>query len=153
MADDITALFDRLERLLANKHGTAELTEIRDTLDDPLYVREIVRLVGTINDPSVAGYLIGKIRRLRREVEARCEKRKLHKELEVQMGVAGGIGIIGGSIIAAATATFPLIALVPVGGGAWLAYRGYFGAARRDEERHLLEQVAERMRHILEKVE
>lgn len=153
MAEDITALFDRLERLLDGKPGSAELVKIRDTLDDPLYVKEVVRFVSGINDPSVAAYLLGKIRRLRREVEAKCEKRKLHKELEVQMGVAGGIGIIGGSIIAAATATFPLVALVPVGGGAWLAFKGYFRASKRDEERHLLEQVAERMKHILDRVE
>ncbi len=153
MAEDITALFDRLERLLLGKPSAAELTAIRNTLDDPAYVKEIVRFVNGINDPTVSGYLLGKIRRLRREVQAKCEKRKLHKELEVQMGVAGGIGIVGGSIIAAATATFPLLALVPVSGGAWLAFRGYFGAAKRDEERHLLEQVAERMEHILDKVE
>jgi len=34
-----------------------------------------------------------------------------------------------------------------------MAFQGFFGASRLDEERHLYEQLAERMRQILDQVQ
>jgi hypothetical protein len=105
--DDFGAFFENLERTLEESPSAGELRDVRDILDDPSYEAELARFIAGINDPDVLGDFLARMRRLRRRMEERCEKRKLQKEIVVQMGVVGGVGLIGGSIIAAASATFP----------------------------------------------
>ncbi len=64
--------------------------------------------------------------------------------------LVGGAALVGGSVIALASATFPLVVLLPIADGAWMAFRGYFEARRIDEERILYGQMAERMGSIVE---
>jgi len=118
LAGDVVEFFENVERAIAGSPAATELREIRDVLDDPAYVDELARFLAGVNDPDVLNDLLGRMRRLKRRLEERSEKRKLHKDLVVQMGVVGGVGLIGGSIVTASSATFPLIALIPVAGGA-----------------------------------
>jgi hypothetical protein len=152
LADKVAEFIERVEQTLTGAPSAQELREIRDVLDDPAFVAELSRHTNGINDPQILSDLLSRLRRIRRKFEEQCEKRKLHKDVSVQLGVVGGVGLIGGSIVAAASAAFPPIVLIPVFGGAWMAFMGYQGATRLDEERHLYEQLAECMVSILDKV-
>lgn len=63
------------------------------------------------------------------------------------------MGLIGGSIVAAASAAIPLIALIPVAGGVWMAFQGFLSSSRLDEERHLYDQIASLMKPLIESVQ
>ena len=152
MPQAVADFIEKIEHSLEGSPPVYELREIRDILDDPAYVAELTRFMAGINDPDSLSDLLSKMRRIRRKFEERCEKRKLHKDVAVQLGIVGGVGLIGGSIVAAASAAFPPIVLVPVFGGAWMAFLGLQGATRLDEERHIYEQLAACMTDILDMV-
>ncbi len=153
LAANAVDVFAEIVSGLKGEPAVERLREARDILDDPAFVAELIREIKTINDPDVLSDLLARIRRLRRDMEERRDKKLHNKEMIVQMGVAGGVGLVGGSIVAAAAATFPLIVLLPVVGGALMAFMGYRSASKLDGERHLYEQLAEQMNRICEEVQ
>jgi hypothetical protein len=149
---DVPSLLDEFERLIGGSPDIDALKLIRETLDDAAFGAELVRYLKAINDPDILNKNLRRIRHLKRDIQDRSEDRNYQKEQAVQFGVVGGVGLIGGSIVAAASATFPFIVLIPICGGAWMAFSGYFGGRRLNQECQVYRHLSERLDELLEMV-
>ena len=148
MTKNAAELLTEIETDLEGKVDVRRLRDIRDWLDDPAFLAELLSYIRTLNDPDSLNDIRSRIRHLWRLCEERCDQRKLDKEIILQMGVVGGVGLVTGSLIASASATFPFVVMVPIVGGAWMALQGHFGVRRLDAERLLYQQLAERAKQI-----
>lgn len=147
---DVGRFFEDLALGLESPLPSSKPRELGDSLDDPAFLAEMKRYARCINDADVLAAFLGTLRRIRRRLEELRDRRLFQKDVAVQLGVVGGVGVIGASIVAAATAALPLIAIVPVGGALWMAALGYVSASRLDEERHIYGQLSELMRAAIE---
>ena len=137
MTKNAAELLTEIETDLEGKVDVRRLRDIRDWLDDPAFLAELLSYIRTLNDPDSLNDIRSRIRHRWRLCEERCDQRKLDKEIILQMGVVGGVGLVTGSLIASASATFPFVVMVPIVGGAWMALQGHFGVRRLDAERLL----------------
>jgi hypothetical protein len=142
-----------IEREVADPVSIERLREVREYIGDPAFLAELQEFRRTRNDPDQIADLASVARRLQWCLGDRCEAHKFEGSVLLQGGMAGGIGLIGGCIVAALTATFPLVAVLPVAGGAYMVVRGYLGAKQLDQERHLYEQLAKLTGLVLEVLE
>lgn len=130
------------------------LRGIRNVLDRPAFLQNLlVELRGT-NDPAVLEEHKELLVNLRRLVEERAQQRKRYKEIIQQLGLGGGIAVSGGGLLGLAAATiFAPAAVLLVFSGLAIIGVGVAGASYVDEERVLYEHIAERMKVLVEKAE
>jgi len=150
---NVLELLEEFERIIDGSPNIDALKMIRETLDDKVFGYELVRYAKEINDPDSRNDLLSRIRHLQRRIEDRREDRNYQKEQAVHIGVVGGVGLIGGSIVAAASATFPVIVLIPIFGGLWMAFSGYSGGRRLSQEANVYRHLAQRLGELWEKID
>jgi hypothetical protein len=146
----IAELLREIEEAVGSSPSVDRLRAIREALDDPAFEAAVVEYVKGLNDPDSLSDVLARLRRLKRQAEDRAEDRKLHADLAVRIGVTTGVGLIAGGIVAAVSAMVPLLMMIPVAGGGWMAGTGYFGARRLNEESQLYRHLAERLTKLSE---
>jgi hypothetical protein len=147
----ISDFLDTVEREIGGAPGAARLRGIRGMLDDPAFVEGVLDELGGIDNPVPRNVRTVQLWRLRRAFEDNRQKRGFEKDLTMQIGLTGGVTMIVGSIVAAAAvAILPFV--VPIVGGACMAFQGVIGASRLDEETHLYGQLAGQTAEILKQV-
>lgn len=148
LSKNVAELFVGIEKDLNDRPDSGRLRDIRDWLDSPALVAELKSYIAGVNDPDVLNDVLARIQRLKRLLEDERNAREHQKDFLSRAGIGGGIGLVTGSLIAAAHATFPPIALISLGGGAWMLLIGYFRSKQLDQEQNLYKQLADRMTEI-----
>ena len=141
--------FDGLKAAIEARPNAEHLGYHLEILDDPSFEAGVIRYIHGINEPDKRSAMTAQMRSLRRLLEERREGCKFQKDFAIQAGMAGGVSLIVGSIIAVASGLSPFVLLIAMFGGASMVGTGYRIALNLDKERHKYEEMAIRMRDLL----
>jgi hypothetical protein len=129
------------------------LKAIRRTFDDPAFLSALREHMRALNDPDTIAQIRARISELSRECGDLSESRKIHSDIGMRVGVTSGVGLMITSVVAAFTATVPLIGLITVFGGAWMTGTGYYYGNKLNEEAKIYKDISDRAAKIMEAID
>jgi hypothetical protein len=104
------------------------LRALRRRVDDPAFASAVREYYHRLhNDPSVRIEFLAALQDLLRTAQDHKSDLNYAASQIGAIGIGGGVGLIGGSIVAVATAAFPIVAVIPILGGAVMAGTAFFG--------------------------
>lgn len=148
MPHSIVEIVRALRDALEGEPSIDRLREVRATIDDPAFGREVVEVARMINEPDTGDVL----RRSMVDLQRACEEIATRREGDLRriglMGIGGGAGLATGGILAAVAIAVPAVALLPFAGGVYMLIR--YGLADRQigEEIGLCRQIAEEIKIV-----
>jgi len=128
------------------------LRAIRKTVYDPSFLSALSDYIKTLNDPDTIATLRTRVSDLSHECGDLSESRRIHSDIGIRIGITSGVGLMISSVVAAFTAAVPLIGLITVFGGAWMAATGYYYGSKLNEEAKIYKDISERMAKISEAI-
>lgn len=116
---DVRQAIEELAGQFADRPNLDVLKGVRQRIDDPAFASAITEFsTRGHNDPSVRIDFKKALRSLLRAAQDRKSDLDYEATQVGRIGIGGGVGLVGGSVVAAATAAFPIVVLIPVLGGA-----------------------------------
>ena len=148
---DIREVVDELTEQFSDRPDLETLRAVRQRLDNPAFASAVREYYDRRhNDPSLRIEFKDSLQKLLRIVQDHKSDLDYDAVQVGAIGVGGGIGLVGGGVVAAASAAFPIIVLVPIVGGAVMAGMAFFSGRVLNRERTALEHISTSVGRIIE---
>jgi hypothetical protein len=151
---DIREAVEELTEQFSDRPDLRTLRAVRRRVDNPAFASAIREYYNRRhNDPSVRIEFKDSLQRLLRLVQDHKADLDYDATQVGAIGIGGGIGLVGGGVVAAASAAFPIIVLVPIIGGAVMAGIAFVSGKALNRERTALEHISTQVGEIVDNLE
>lgn len=149
MKTELSELVDEITAAVAGQPTHVELRKLRDKCDSRAVQRAVQDAVRGINDPEKKDEVLDRFQRLLRAIAEKAARLKEQKDQANTIGIGVGSATTAGGIVAAITIAVPVVAIIPVLGGAYCIWRGSENAKVLSIERTLYEQLQEAVEKLI----
>ncbi|SFG34774.1 hypothetical protein SAMN05518801_11836 [Novosphingobium sp. CF614] len=145
MGDELPKLFLNLGKALESEPTVPQLRDIRQMFDSYVLSESVRRGLDRLNDPLSVAHMLDTIMHCKRTAEELRSRRLNARETTRLVGIAGGIGLAAGAVLAALALTTPAVAFIPFLAGTIICTRSIKQASESSEEITVLDQIIERL--------
>lgn len=145
----LAQLFDEIASAVAGQPTQAELRKLRDRCDSQAIRRAAREILRSLNHTETRDQVLDHHKRLLRAIEEKVEQTRERKDQAKLIGIGMGSAVTGGGIIAAISIAVPVVAVIPILGGAYCLWRGSENAKFLAAEQTLYEQLREAVRQLV----